>query len=62
MLMLIFYKKTGQQMTKDNKYENVHWADHSAQRVIETFPNEKVYTVASGITPSGIVHVGHFEK
>jgi lysyl-tRNA synthetase class 1 len=43
-------------------FENVHWADHSAQRVIDTFPNEEIYTVASGITPSGIVHVGHFRE
>lgn len=42
--------------------ENVHWADHSAQRVIEEFPNQKVYTVASGITPSGMVHIGNFRE
>lgn len=45
-----------------NNFENVHWADNSAQRVINAFPNEEVYTVASGITPSGIVHVGHFRE
>ncbi len=43
-------------------FENVHWADNSAQRVIDTFPNEKIYTVASGITPSGYVHVGNFRE
>lgn len=46
----------------NSEYENVHWADNSAQRTIDMFPNEKVYTVASGITPSGIVHVGHFRE
>lgn len=46
----------------DNSYENVHWADNSAQRVIDQFPNEEVYTVASGITPSGIVHIGNFRE
>lgn len=51
-------------MSKDNenKYENVHWADNSAQQVINTFPDEKIYTVASGISPSGIIHVGHFRE
>ena len=52
-------------MSKDNpdtKYENVHWADNSAKRVLEEFPNEEVYTVASGITPSGIIHFGHFRE
>lgn len=42
--------------------QNVHWADNSAQRVIDTFPNEEIYTVASGVTPSGIIHVGHFRE
>ncbi len=45
-----------------SNFDNVHWADNSAQRVIDTFPNEKIYTVASGITPSGIIHVGHFRE
>ena len=49
-------------MEKKTNLENVHWADNSAQRVIDTFPNEKVYTVASGITPSGIIHFGHFRE
>jgi len=51
-------------MKKNNKenYNNVHWADHSAQQVIDKFPNEKIYSVASGVTPSGIVHVGHFRE
>jgi len=47
---------------EDTQFENVHWADNSAQRVIDSFPKEKVYTVASGITPSGIIHVGHFRE
>jgi lysyl-tRNA synthetase class 1 len=49
-------------MENKTNLENVHWADNSAQRVIDTFPNEKVYTVASGITPSGIIHFGHFRE
>ncbi len=51
-------------MSENNKpnFDNVHWADNSAKRVIEAFPSEEVYTVASGITPSGIIHVGHFRE
>lgn len=45
-----------------NKYENVHWADNAAKQVLERFPDEKIYTVASGITPSGIIHAGHFRE
>ena len=46
----------------DKKFENVHWADNSAQRTIEQFPNEEVYTVYSGITPSGYIHIGNFRE
>ena len=45
-----------------NNYENVHWADFAAQRVLNIYPDKEVYTVASGITPSGIIHVGHFRE
>lgn len=48
---------------QNNKnFENVHWADNSAQRVIDTFPDEDLYTVASGITPSGYIHIGNFRE
>ncbi|MFP4402272.1 MAG: lysine--tRNA ligase [Candidatus Nanoarchaeia archaeon] len=51
-------------MSQDNneQFENVHWADNSAQRVLEQFPNEDIYTVASGITPSGYIHIGNFRE
>lgn len=54
-------------MSKENSksksnYENVHWADNSAFRVLNSYPDKDVYTVASGVTPSGIVHVGHFRE
>ncbi|MFW6286112.1 MAG: lysine--tRNA ligase [Nanoarchaeota archaeon] len=48
---------------KENQnYDNVHWADYSAKKVLEMFPNEDIYYVASGVTPSGIIHVGHFRE
>ncbi len=47
---------------KDDNYENVHWADNSAQKVIDKFPDEKIYTLASGITPSGYIHIGNFRE
>ena len=49
-------------MSQENNFENLHWADYTAQKVIERFPKEDIYTVASGITPSGIIHVGHFRE
>lgn len=40
--------------------ENKHWGERLADRVIEQFPNEDIYTCAAGISPSGIVHFGNF--
>ncbi|KIG18278.1 Lysyl-tRNA synthetase (class I) [Enhygromyxa salina] len=39
-----------------------HWADHAATRTIAAHPDAQVYTVAAGITPSGVVHVGNFRE
>lgn len=39
-----------------------HWADHAATRTIAAHPDAEVYTVAAGITPSGVVHVGNFRE
>lgn len=37
-----------------------HWGEILAEKVLKEFPNEKVYVVAAGITPSGIIHFGNF--
>ena len=29
---------------EDTQFDNVHWADNSAKRVLDAFPSEKVYT------------------
>jgi lysyl-tRNA synthetase class 1 len=47
---------------EEKKFQDVHWADNAAQKVIDTFPNEEEYVVASGVTPSGIIHAGHFRE
>ena len=38
------------------------WAYEIAQRIINERPNEEVYTVASGVSPSGFVHIGNFRE
>ena len=35
------------------------WAGYAADRVLEIFPNQDVYTCAAGISPSGVVHFGN---
>ena len=38
------------------------WANEIADRIIKERPNEKVYTIASGVSPSGFVHIGNFRE
>ena len=45
----------------DNK-EMIHWADRHADKIIEMHGDKDVYCCASGITPSGIVHIGNFRE
>ncbi len=40
----------------------VHWADQAALRVQSQRPHQAPYVLASGITPSGRVHVGNFRE
>ena len=40
----------------------VHWADMTADRVIKQKGDRAQYVVASGITPSGVVHFGNFRE
>ena len=39
-----------------------HWADQAAVRIIGACGDKEKYTVASGITPSGVVHIGNFRE
>ena len=42
--------------------QSVHWADIYADRIIREKGPKEVYTCASGITPSGTVHIGNFRE
>jgi lysyl-tRNA synthetase class 1 len=39
-----------------------HWADVTAEKVLREKGEKPVYTCASGITPSGTVHIGNFRE
>ena len=49
------------QRKKSDSYFS-HWADHAARRTIEAHAGKRQLTVAAGITPSGVVHVGNFRE
>ena len=42
--------------------ELCHWADQMAARIIRERGDLPLYTCASGITPSGTVHIGNFRE
>jgi lysyl-tRNA synthetase class 1 len=42
--------------------EKFFWADKAADEVIKRNPKKKEYVCASGITPSGTVHIGNFRE
>jgi lysyl-tRNA synthetase class 1 len=39
-----------------------HWADETADKIIREKGEKELYTCASGITPSGTVHIGNFRE
>ncbi len=41
---------------------SVHWADVTAGKIIRERGDKDVYVCASGITPSGTVHIGNFRE
>lgn len=44
------------------KKKSMHWADQTAEKIIAEWGDKESYTCASGITPSGTVHVGNFRE
>ena len=42
--------------------EKMHWADQAADNIIHQKGDKPKYTLAAGITPSGVVHIGNFRE
>jgi len=49
-------------MNENTKIRLTHWADQTAEKIIRTRGDLESYTCASGITPSGTVHIGNFRE
>ena len=49
-------------MNKENNPLLCHWADQMADKIIRERGDLPLYTCASGITPSGTVHIGNFRE
>ncbi|MDG2051878.1 MAG: lysine--tRNA ligase [Myxococcota bacterium] len=56
--------ETKERTAPEKDRDRSHWADHAARRVLD-FVNlsaSSPITVAAGITPSGVIHVGNFRE
>ena len=53
-------KKAASQKTGANNA--AHWADETAAKIIFEKGEKDLYTCASGITPSGTIHIGNFRE
>lgn len=42
--------------------KSVHWADINADKIIRKHGEKEPYVCASGITPSGTIHIGNFRE
>lgn len=40
----------------------MHWSYELAQEILKKYPNREEYVVASGISPSGSVHIGNYRE
>lgn len=49
-------------MNNEKTQNSIHWADAMAQKIIQEKGELDLYTCASGITPSGTVHLGNFRE
>jgi lysyl-tRNA synthetase class 1 len=46
----------------EQQFKPIHWAEMTADRIIRQCGDKEEYVVASGITPSGVVHFGNFRE
>ncbi|MDR2518965.1 MAG: lysine--tRNA ligase [Spirochaetaceae bacterium] len=46
----------------ESKQKSEHWADETAAKILREKGVKDQYTCASGITPSGTVHIGNFRE
>jgi lysyl-tRNA synthetase, class I len=49
-------------MSENKRPKSVHWADINADKIIREKGEKELYTCASGVTPSGTVHIGNFRE
>lgn len=46
----------------DNNLLSLHWSFGAVKKTIAQHGDQELYTCASGITPSGVIHIGNFRE
>jgi lysyl-tRNA synthetase, class I len=54
--------KSAQGAEIDDEIISGHWADNAAKDLIQKHPGKSDFVCASGISPSGVVHIGNFRE
>ncbi|MEA2003670.1 MAG: lysine--tRNA ligase [archaeon] len=62
VMMSTIHKIRAIVMENSKNEEFIHWADLVAEQIITERGDKKNYVCASGITPSGTVHIGNFRE
>lgn len=55
-------RREDKKVKRSEDSELVHWTDITAEKVIREKGDKEKYVVASGITPSGVIHIGNFRE
>ncbi len=40
----------------------MHWAEEEAKKIVQKYPDKEEYVIASGVSPSGFIHIGNFRE
>ncbi|MFT4303999.1 MAG: lysine--tRNA ligase [Candidatus Woesearchaeota archaeon] len=46
----------------NNQFNFMHWSFTAAQKTMHEHGEQELYTCASGVTPSGVIHIGNFRE
>lgn len=51
-----------ERMGEEKDFGTLHWAFSAAKKTMAEHGDQALYTCASGITPSGVIHIGNFRE
>lgn len=55
-------RQSGKKENTPDEIPSRHWADHAADELVQHHKGKTEFVCASGISPSGVVHIGNFRE